>query len=78
LIAADVPDFRGGIQGVAALSRQPHALPSLADAFANTFWIAFGLIAVALVPALLLPGAQTEQQAEETRAPGRREQTRAA
>jgi EmrB/QacA subfamily drug resistance transporter len=36
----------GGIQGGAA---------ELADAFGRSFWVAFGLVAVALVPALLLP-----------------------
>jgi hypothetical protein len=77
-IAADVPGFRGGIQGVAALSRQSHSLPLLADAFATTFWVAVGLIALALVPALLLPGAQHEQQAEETPAFGREAERRAA
>jgi EmrB/QacA subfamily drug resistance transporter len=78
VIAADVPDFGGGIQGVAALSRQSHALPLVADAFATTFWVAVGLISLALVPALLLPGAQPEQQAEEMMALGSREETRAA
>jgi EmrB/QacA subfamily drug resistance transporter len=78
VIAADVPDFGGGIRGVAALSRQSHALPPLADAFATTFWVAVGLIALALVPALLLPDARPERQAEEMMAVGRSEETRDA
>src|SRR5207247_6904791 len=36
-IAANVPDFRGGIQGLAALSQQAQATPVLADAFGTTF-----------------------------------------
>jgi EmrB/QacA subfamily drug resistance transporter len=71
VIAADVSDFRGGIEGVSALSRQPHALPLLAGAFGTTFWVAVGLIALAVVSALLLPGAHPEQQADETAAFGR-------
>jgi MFS family permease len=71
VIAADVSDFRGGIQGLSALSRQPHALPLLAGAFGTTFWVAVGLIALALVSALLLPGPHHEQQADETVAFGR-------
>ncbi len=46
-IATNVPDFQGGVQGMAALARQPSATPLLADAFASTFWIAVGLVAVA-------------------------------
>jgi EmrB/QacA subfamily drug resistance transporter len=78
VIAADVPEFRGGIQGVAALSRQPHALPLLAGAFGTTFWVAVGLIALALVSALMLPGAHPEQQADETVAFGREVEREAA
>jgi EmrB/QacA subfamily drug resistance transporter len=42
---------------IAALSQnaQLHTAAALADAFAATFWVAAGLIAAALVPALLLP-----------------------
>jgi EmrB/QacA subfamily drug resistance transporter len=32
-----------------------HTPPALASAFGTTFWVAFGLVATALVPALLLP-----------------------
>jgi EmrB/QacA subfamily drug resistance transporter len=78
VIAADVPDFRGGTQGVAALSRQSQALPLVADAFATTFWIAVGLIALALVPALLLPGARHGQQADQAAEASGAEQRRAA
>jgi EmrB/QacA subfamily drug resistance transporter len=39
-----------------AIERQhSHAAPALAHAFGTTFWVAFGLVAAALVPALLLP-----------------------
>ena len=64
-IAANVTDFHGGIQGMAALSRQAHATPLLAHAFGTTFWVAVGLIAGALAPALLLPRAKSKQHAEE-------------
>jgi EmrB/QacA subfamily drug resistance transporter len=77
-IAANIPDFRGGIEGMAALSRQPHATPLLADAFGTTFWVAVGLIAVALVPGLLLPSVRPEQQADESGVFGGGEQREAA
>jgi EmrB/QacA subfamily drug resistance transporter len=64
-IAADIPGFRGGIEGTAALSRRPHAAPLLADAFGTTFWVAVALIAVSLVPALLLPRTRPRRQAGE-------------
>jgi hypothetical protein len=34
---------------------------ALADAFGTTFWVAAGLIAIALVPALLLPSHPEDQ-----------------
>jgi len=69
-IAADLPGFGGGIQGMAALSQQPHALPIVANAFGTAFWVAAGLIAVAIVPALLLPGVRAEERdADATNAP---------
>jgi EmrB/QacA subfamily drug resistance transporter len=77
-IAANIPDFKGGIQGIAALSRQPHATALLADAFGTTFWVAVGLIAAALAPALLLPRAQPDQQADETAALAGQDRRRAA
>jgi EmrB/QacA subfamily drug resistance transporter len=64
-ISASIPSFQGGIEGVAALSRRPHATSLVADAFGTTFWVAVGLIALALVPALLLPGARGELEAQE-------------
>jgi hypothetical protein len=45
----------GGGQAIGALARQPGAGPSLASAFGATFWVAVALIAVAVVPAVLLP-----------------------
>ncbi len=62
-IAANLPNVHGGIEAIAALSRQQqaHATPALADAFGSTFWVAVGLIAVSIVPALLLPNAPREQ-----------------
>jgi EmrB/QacA subfamily drug resistance transporter len=56
-IATNAPRFGSGIGALAALPEEAraHVAPALAAAFANTFWVAFGLVAAALVPALLLP-----------------------
>src|SRR5919197_711104 len=56
-IAANLPALRNGIQALATLSpgQRAHAAPQLADAFGTSFWVAAGLIAATLVPALLLP-----------------------
>jgi EmrB/QacA subfamily drug resistance transporter len=64
-IAANLPDLHGGIQGLSSLSQaeRVHSAPALADAFGTTFWVAVGLIAVSLVPALLLPRAPREHEA---------------
>ena len=64
VLAARIPDFRGGIQGIAALSGRPHAAPVLAHAFGITFLVAVGLIAAALAPAVLLPRPQRERHEE--------------
>jgi EmrB/QacA subfamily drug resistance transporter len=66
-IAANLPNVHGGVEAIAALSRQQqaHATPALADAFGSTFWVAVGLIAVSIVPALLLPNAPREAGAAE-------------
>jgi EmrB/QacA subfamily drug resistance transporter len=57
-IAANLPDLHNGIQALATLSPDQHAsaAPGLADAFGTAFWVAAGLIAATIVPALLLPG----------------------
>jgi EmrB/QacA subfamily drug resistance transporter len=73
-IAADLPRFDGGIGALAAQSQQGRAqtAPALADAFATTFWVAFGLVAAALLPALLLPRIRAkrgEQAAPEPSSP---------
>jgi MFS family permease len=78
VIAGNIPDFQGGIQGMAALSRPSHATGVLAEAFGTTFWVAVGLIAAALVPALLLPGVKHAQQTDETGAVSRQDERRAA
>ena len=46
-----------GIDSVAGISRVGHAqaASALADAFGTSFWVAFGVVAAALLPALLLP-----------------------
>ena len=56
-IAANVPDLHDGIQALATLTpaRRAGIAPQLADAFGTTFWVAAGLIAATIVPAVLLP-----------------------
>jgi EmrB/QacA subfamily drug resistance transporter len=56
-IAANLSGLQGDLQATAALSpaQRAHAAPALAAAFGTTFWVALGLIAIALVPVLLLP-----------------------
>jgi EmrB/QacA subfamily drug resistance transporter len=77
VIAGNIPDFQGGIDGLAALSQQPRTTSVLAEAFGTTFWIAVGLIAAALVPAVLLPNARPEERSGEA-ASDQHEERRAA
>ena len=53
-----------GIRSLGALPRdgRTHAAPALADAFGTTFWVAFGLVAAALLPALLLPRSRPREE----------------
>jgi EmrB/QacA subfamily drug resistance transporter len=64
-IATKLPELEGGIAGLAHLSAQQRAAvtPALADAFATTFWVAVALIALALVPAVVLPHLRRREQA---------------
>jgi EmrB/QacA subfamily drug resistance transporter len=57
-IASELPRLHGGVAGAAALARRDptHAPPLLAHAFGTTFLVALVLAALAVVPALLLPG----------------------
>jgi EmrB/QacA subfamily drug resistance transporter len=57
-ITARAPREHGDLQQMATLpqGQHVHLAPALASAFGTTFWIAAGLIAAALIPALLLPG----------------------
>ena len=63
-IATNLPGLDGGIDGLAGLSPQgrAQAAPALADAFGAVFWIAFGLVVAALVPALLLPRIRARRE----------------
>jgi EmrB/QacA subfamily drug resistance transporter len=63
-IATNLPGVDGGIGALAALSGEARAVVenALADAFGTTFWVAFGLVAASLVPALLLPRLRRPQQ----------------
>jgi MFS family permease len=62
-IAGNLPALHDGIGALAQLSRDQRAAtaPALADAFGTTFWVAVGLTASALVPALLLPRPRHEE-----------------
>jgi EmrB/QacA subfamily drug resistance transporter len=61
-LSNELPDFHGGI-GQAAELAGLHAdtKASIAQAFGSTFWVAFALTALALVPALLLPPRRKEK-----------------
>jgi MFS family permease len=56
-LRAQVPDLNGGLRTVGTVAQQRHEqiAPVLADAFGTAFWVALVLIALALIPALLLP-----------------------
>src|SRR5207244_5870713 len=61
-LSSELPGFRGGIgQAAALVSRHPGSAPKIAHAFGTTFWVAFGLTAAALLPALLLPARREPQ-----------------
>jgi len=64
-ITATLPGHGGGDTAIAALSQHApvHTAAALAAAFGTTFWVAVGLIAAALVPALLLPRPRRGAQA---------------
>jgi EmrB/QacA subfamily drug resistance transporter len=55
-ISSELAGFHGSIgQAAAVAARYPGAAPRIAHAFGTTFWVAFALTALALLPALLLP-----------------------
>lgn len=69
-IDAEIPTFHGGLAQAGALARldPSRTLPALTHAFGTTFWVALGLTAAALVPALLLPSAvRRNEKPEEAR-----------
>ena len=68
-IATQLPGLDGGIGGLSALSagQRAQVAPALADAFGTTFWVALGLVAAALVPALLLPPRRAHETEETVR-----------
>jgi MFS family permease len=59
-ITAQLPGFHGDLAQASALAavNPARAMPALAHAFGATYWVAFGLTALALIPALLLPNRQ--------------------
>jgi EmrB/QacA subfamily drug resistance transporter len=56
-IATQLPGFHGDLAQASALAviNPTRTTPALAHAFGMTFWVAFGLTTLALIPALLLP-----------------------
>ena len=72
-IADSLPALHGGIAGLARLSAQQReaVAPKLSHAFATTFWVAVGLIAAAVLPALLLPRARPRQERPVTASPAK-------
>jgi EmrB/QacA subfamily drug resistance transporter len=62
-ITAQLSGFHGNLAQAAALAalHPTRTTPALAHAFGTTFWVAFGLAAVALIPALLLPRGSREE-----------------
>jgi EmrB/QacA subfamily drug resistance transporter len=70
-ITTGLPGVEGGIGSLAALSNEQRAeaAPDLAAAFGSTFWVAFGLVAAALVPALLLPRLRSQPEREGAASP---------
>ena len=62
-IAANLPGFEGGIGALASFSEggRAHTASAVADAFGTAFWVAFALVAAALVPALLLPRLRAQR-----------------
>jgi MFS family permease len=61
-ITGSLPGFRGGIGQAAALAAaSPRAALAVSHAFAVSFGVALALSAVALVPAVLLPGRARAQ-----------------
>jgi EmrB/QacA subfamily drug resistance transporter len=68
-IAGNLPGVESGVGALAALpdSRRAQVAPALANAFGTTFWVALGLVAAALVPALLLPSRRSQEPEETVR-----------
>jgi EmrB/QacA subfamily drug resistance transporter len=59
-IAENLPRLDGGLGALVRLppEQRAHAAPALADAFGTAFWVAAGLVCLALATALLLPGSR--------------------
>jgi EmrB/QacA subfamily drug resistance transporter len=63
-ITARLPRVHGQIgQAAAIAAASPHAATALAQAFGASFAVAFGIAAIALIPAILLPGRPAPQSA---------------
>lgn len=66
-IALQLPGFHGDLASASAQAASDPArtTPALAHAFGMTFWVALGLAAIALIPALLLPNSPREEKPSE-------------
>jgi EmrB/QacA subfamily drug resistance transporter len=62
-ISAQVPAVDGGALGPLAPADRERVGAALAHAFGSTFWVALALIAIALVPAFLMPQARAGKPA---------------
>jgi EmrB/QacA subfamily drug resistance transporter len=61
-VARQVPSLHGGaVFGTLPAAARVQFAPALAHAFASSFWVAFAITAVALIPALLLPRKQASR-----------------
>ncbi len=70
-ITANLPGHPGSTAAIAALSQDARAhTAAIASAFGLTFWVAAGLIATALVPAMLLPRRSGQRQSSDVTATG--------
>jgi EmrB/QacA subfamily drug resistance transporter len=71
-IQSRLPGVHGGVAAIAALppGQRAHANAALAASFAQSFRLALGLVAAAMVPALLLPRLRRETRKSSTATAG--------
>jgi hypothetical protein len=67
-IRADIPEAGGSLAGAARV-QSAQAMELLARAFGHSFWWALAMGAVALVPAVMVPGRRRTRKAAEPAEP---------